>query len=65
MPRKSFYQKKKEADEARQDAEYAEYILRTTSQKIAINKIKRNKIYNLGLCLKLNMRDCGMELEVC
>jgi hypothetical protein len=34
-------------------------------EKIAIDKIRRNKIFNLGLGLKLNMRDCGMELEVC
>jgi len=47
-------------EEARQDAEYAEYIMRTTTQKIAVNKIKRNKIFNLGLGLKLSMRDCGM-----
>jgi hypothetical protein len=47
-------------EEARQDAEYAEYIMRTTTQKIAVNKIKRNKIFNLGLGLKLSMRNCGM-----
>ncbi len=29
-------------------------------EKIAVNKIKRSKIFNLGLGLKLSMRDCGM-----
>jgi hypothetical protein len=31
-------------------------------REIAINKIKRNKIFNLGLGLKLSMRDCGVTL---
>jgi hypothetical protein len=30
---------------------------------IAINKIKRNEIFNLGLGLKLSMRDCGIPVE--
>lgn len=29
---------------------------------IAINKIKRNEIFNLGLGLKLSMRDCGIPV---
>jgi len=29
---------------------------------IAINKIKRNKIFNLGLGLKLSMKDCGIKV---
>lgn len=32
-------------------------------RKIAINKIKRNKIFNLGLGLKLSMRDCGIQVS--
>ena len=35
-------------------------LLDTTAKKIAINKIKRNKIVNDGLLLNLSMRDCGM-----
>ena len=31
--------------------------------KIAINKIKRSKVYNYGLGLQLSMRSCGIELE--
>ena len=31
-----------------------------TAKKIAISKIKRNRIVNEGLLLKLSMRDCGM-----
>ena len=33
------------------------------SRKIAIEKIKRNKIFNLGLGLKLSMQNCGILLE--
>jgi len=36
-----------------------ERVIRT----IAINKIKRNKIFNLGLGLKLSMRDCGISIS--
>lgn len=35
-----------------------ERVIRT----IAINKIKRNEIFNLGLGLKLSMRDCGIPV---
>jgi len=31
-------------------------------QQIAFNKIKRNKLYILGLSMKLSMRDCGIIL---
>ena len=31
-----------------------------TAKKIAISKIKRNRIVNEGLLLKLSMRDCGL-----
>ena len=30
---------------------------------IAINKIKRNEIFNLGLGLKLSMKDCGISIS--
>jgi hypothetical protein len=30
---------------------------------IAINKIKRNKIFNLGLGLKLSIRNCGISIS--
>jgi len=30
--------------------------------KTAIAKVKRNKLYILGLSMKLSMRDCGIEL---
>jgi hypothetical protein len=30
--------------------------------KTAIAKVKRNKLYRLGLSMKLSMRDCGIEL---
>jgi len=33
-----------------------------TSKHIAIQKIKRNQLFNCGLGLKLSMRDCGIEL---
>ena len=33
-----------------------------TIRNIAINKIKRNEIFNLGLGLKLSMRDCGIPV---
>tara|TARA_R110000824_G_scaffold210923_1_gene396813 strand:- start:608 stop:1111 length:504 start_codon:yes stop_codon:yes gene_type:complete len=32
----------------------------TTARKIAISKIKRNKIVNCGILMKMSMRDCGM-----
>jgi len=34
------------------------------AKKIAINKIKRSKTFNYGLGLQLNMKNCGIELEV-
>lgn len=34
------------------------------AEKIAINKIKRNKLFYCGLAQKLNMRDCGITLAV-
>lgn len=33
------------------------------SKHLAIEKIKRNKVFNCGLGLKLSMRDCGIELS--
>jgi len=33
-----------------------------TIRNIAISKIKRNEIFNLGLGLKLSMRDCGIKV---
>ncbi|AYR04618.1 hypothetical protein CpVVM_02 [Chrysochromulina parva virophage Moe] len=33
-----------------------------TIRNIAISKIKRNEIFNLGLGLKLSMRDCGIPV---
>jgi hypothetical protein len=35
-----------------------------TSMNIAISKIKRNAIFNLGLGLELSMKNCGIELKV-
>ena len=32
----------------------------TTAKKIAISKLKRNKIVNEGILLKLSMKNCGM-----
>ena len=32
-------------------------------KKIAINKIKRNEIFNLGLGLKLSMKNCGITMS--
>ena len=32
----------------------------TTARKIAISKIKRNKIVNCGILMKLSMKNCGM-----
>ena len=32
-------------------------------KKIAINKIKRNEIFNLGLGLKLSIRNCGIAMS--
>jgi hypothetical protein len=34
------------------------------AEKIALNKIKRSKVFNYGLGLQLNMRNCGIELQV-
>ena len=34
-----------------------------TSKHLAIEKIKRNQLFNCGLGLKLSMRDCGIELS--
>ena len=34
-----------------------------TSKHIAIQKIKRNQVFNCGLGLKLSMRNCGIELS--
>ena len=38
------------------DVYFTEYILIPISKKLAINKIKRNRIYNLGLGLKLSIK---------
>jgi len=35
-----------------------------TIKNIAINKIKRNKIFNLGLGLKLSIKNCGIKVGV-
>jgi len=47
--------------------EYSDYIKdivnNTTAKKIAINKLKRNKIVNEGILLNLSMRDCGMFIH--
>jgi len=32
-------------------------------EKIALNKIKRNKLFVLGLSMKVSMRDCGLPIE--
>jgi hypothetical protein len=44
--------------------EYKNYILDIyfdkTARKIAINKLKRNKIVNEGILLKLSMKNCGL-----
>mgnify|MGYP003629242706 FL=1 len=32
----------------------------TTAKKIAISKLKRNKLVNEGILLKLSMKNCGM-----
>ena len=32
----------------------------TTAKRLAINKLKRNKLVNEGILLNLSMRDCGM-----
>jgi hypothetical protein len=34
-----------------------------TSMNIAISKVKRNAIFNLGLGLELSMKNCGIELK--
>lgn len=39
------------------------YIEYETSKYLAIQKIKRNQVFNCGLGLKLSMRDCGIELS--
>ena len=43
---------------------YIEYInkIKTTIEKIAINKILRSPIYNYGLGLKLSIKNCGIKL---
>lgn len=49
-------------------AEYEELLeekrIEEVIRNIAISKICRNTIYNLGLGLKLSMKNCGMELVV-
>jgi hypothetical protein len=40
---------------------YLEYTVKPISKAIAINKIKRNKIYNLGLGLKLAVKAYSKE----
>ena len=44
--------------------EYNDYIRNivndTTTEKIAISKLKRNRIVNEGILLKLSMKNCGM-----
>jgi len=42
------------------EEEVDEEQLEELSFNIAINKVKRSKIYNYGLGLKLNMRDAGI-----
>ena len=39
-----------------------DYFQYETSKRLAIQKIKRNQLFNCGLGLKLSMRDCGIEL---
>jgi hypothetical protein len=43
--------------------EFFEKIINDFSIRTAIAKIKRNKIYILGLEMKLSMRDCGIILS--
>jgi hypothetical protein len=38
------------------DVYFTEYIVIPISKKLAINKIKRNRLYNLGLGLKLSIK---------
>ena len=44
--------------------EYQDFIIDVvnykTARKIAISKLKRNKIVNEGILLKLSMKNCGM-----
>ena len=44
--------------------EYKDFIIDVvnykTARKIAISKLKRNKIVNEGILLKLSMKNCGM-----
>ena len=44
--------------------EYQDFIIDVvnykTAKKIAISKLKRNKIVNEGILLKLSMKNCGM-----
>ena len=44
------------------EAEHKQLVM-DTSMNIAISKIKRNELFNLGLGLTLSMRDCGIVLE--
>ena len=37
-------------------------VLKDFKFKTAIAKVKRNKLYILGLSMKLSMRDCGIEV---
>ena len=39
-----------------------EMVLKEFKFKTAIAKIKRNKLFILGLSMKLSMRDCGLKL---
>jgi len=39
-----------------------DYIQYETSKHLAIQKIKRNQLFNCGLGLKLSMKHCGIEL---
>ena len=43
--------------------EFFEKIINDFSFRTAIAKVKRNKIYILGLEMKLSMRDCGIILS--
>jgi hypothetical protein len=41
---------------------YVKVVIYNLSYRIAINKILRSRIYNTGLGLKLNMRECGITI---
>ena len=50
-------------DEYYAELQHKQLVL-DTSMNIAISKVKRNAIFNLGLGLELSMKNCGIELEV-